>query len=66
MEMIFKFQWNLKFSKTLGNSTRTFKRNLDMGIFSKFFLACKGFLENKIYRAMNATLGQIKLRKPFL
>jgi hypothetical protein len=37
MEMIFKFQWNLKFGKTLENSTRRFRWNLDMRIFHKFF-----------------------------
>jgi hypothetical protein len=32
-KLIFEFQWNLKFGKTLGNSTRRFRRNLNMGIF---------------------------------
>jgi hypothetical protein len=36
-----------------------------MRIFSKFFLASKEFLENKICHAMNANLGQINLRKTF-
>jgi hypothetical protein len=36
-EMIFKFQCILEFGKTLRNSTRRFRRNLDMRIFSKFF-----------------------------
>jgi hypothetical protein len=37
MEMVFEFQWNLKFGKTLGNYTRIFRRNLDMRIIPKFF-----------------------------
>jgi hypothetical protein len=39
---------------------------LDMRIFSKFFYDSQGFLENKICHAMNATLGQFKLRNSFL
>jgi hypothetical protein len=54
-----------EFGKTLENSTRTCRRNLGRRIFPKFFLASKGFLENKICHAMNAALGQIKLRKSF-
>jgi hypothetical protein len=37
-----------------------------MRIFLKLFLASQGFVENKICHAMNATIGQIKLRKHFL
>jgi hypothetical protein len=36
-----------------------------MGIFPKFFWASKGVLENTIWHSMNATLGEIKLRKSF-
>jgi hypothetical protein len=43
---------------TSRNSTRGFRRNLDMIIFAKFFMAPQGFLENKICHAMNATLSQ--------
>jgi hypothetical protein len=32
-EMIFEFQGILEFGKTLRNSTRRFRTNLDMGIF---------------------------------
>jgi hypothetical protein len=53
------------FWQDLRNSTRKFRRNLGMWIFPKFFKASLGFLENTICHAMNATLGQIKLRKPF-
>jgi hypothetical protein len=53
------------FCKTLRNFARRFRRNLDMGILPKFFLASQGFLENTICYAMNATLGQIKMRKYF-
>jgi hypothetical protein len=35
--MNFEFQLNLDFGKTLRNSTRRFRWNLDMGIFPKFF-----------------------------
>jgi hypothetical protein len=34
--LIFKFQLNLDFGKTLRFSTRRFRRNLDKGIFPKF------------------------------
>jgi hypothetical protein len=66
MEIKFEFQKSLEFGQTLRNSTWRFRRNLDMMIFPKFFYASEGFLENKICHAMNATLGQIKLRKHFL
>jgi hypothetical protein len=36
-KMIFGFQLNLHFGKTLRNCTRRFRRNLDMGIFPKLF-----------------------------
>jgi hypothetical protein len=36
MELIFEFQMNLEFGKTLRNFTRRFRRNLDMRIFPKF------------------------------
>jgi hypothetical protein len=61
----FEIQLNSDFGKTLRNSIRRFRRNLDMRIFPEFFLASQGFFEITIYHAMNATLGQIKLRKPF-
>jgi hypothetical protein len=48
---------NWDFRKTLTNFTRRFGRNLDMGIFSKFFYASQEFLENTICHSMNATLG---------
>jgi hypothetical protein len=38
-KLIFKFQMNSDFGKTLRNFTRKFRRNLDMGIFPKFFKA---------------------------
>jgi hypothetical protein len=34
--MIFEFEGILEFGKTLRNSTRRFRRNLDMRFFSKF------------------------------
>jgi hypothetical protein len=37
MEMIFEFQWNLKFGKTFRNSTWRFRRNLSIRIFPNFF-----------------------------
>jgi hypothetical protein len=37
IELDFKFQRIWKFGKTWRNSTRRFRRNLDMGIFPKFF-----------------------------
>jgi hypothetical protein len=37
MELIFEFQMNLEFCKTLNNFTRRFRRNLDTAIFPKFF-----------------------------
>jgi hypothetical protein len=36
-KLIFEFQMNLDFSKTLRNLTRRFRRYLDMMIFPKFF-----------------------------
>jgi hypothetical protein len=33
----FEFQMNLDFGRNLRNCTRRFRRNLDMGIFPKFF-----------------------------
>jgi hypothetical protein len=36
-DLIFKFQWILKFAKTLGNFTRRFRRNFDLRMFLKFF-----------------------------
>jgi hypothetical protein len=57
--MIFEFQMNLDFGKTLRISIRRFRRNLDMRIFPKFFYASQGLLENKIFHATNATLGQL-------
>jgi hypothetical protein len=59
MKIDFEFQMNLDFSKTLGNFTRRFRKTLDMRIFLKFFLASQEFLENKIFHAMNATLGRL-------
>jgi hypothetical protein len=53
-KLIFEFQLNLNFGKTLGNSIRRFRRNLDMRIFPKFFWVPQGFLENKICLAVNA------------
>jgi hypothetical protein len=50
---------NLDFGKTLRISIRRFRRNLDMRIFPKFFYASQGLLENKIFHATNATLGQL-------
>jgi hypothetical protein len=35
-KLIFKFQMNSDFGKTLRNFTRRFRRNLDMGIFLNF------------------------------
>jgi hypothetical protein len=59
MKIDFEFQMNLDFSKTLRNFTRRFRKTLDMRIFPKFFLASQEFLENKIFHAMNATLGRL-------
>jgi hypothetical protein len=64
-EFFFEFYGFLEFGKTLRMSTGRFRRNLEMGIFPKFFLASQGYLENTIYHAMNATLSQIKLRQSF-
>jgi hypothetical protein len=36
-KLVFKFQINLNFGKSLRNFTRKFRRNLDMGFFPKFF-----------------------------
>jgi hypothetical protein len=36
-KLIFEFQINLDFGKTLRISTRRFRRNLDVRIFPKFF-----------------------------
>jgi hypothetical protein len=36
-DLIFEIQINLDFGKTLRNSTRRFRRNLDMGNFPNFF-----------------------------
>jgi hypothetical protein len=36
-KLVFKFQMNLGFGKTWRNFTRGLRRNLDMGIFPKFF-----------------------------
>jgi hypothetical protein len=55
----FQFQMNLEFGNTLRISTRRFRRNLDMRIFPKFFLASPRFFKNEIFHAMNATLGQL-------
>jgi hypothetical protein len=33
-EILFEFQLNLEFGRTLENCTRRFRRNFDMGIFS--------------------------------
>jgi hypothetical protein len=57
---------NLNFCKIWKKSSRRFKRNLDMRIFPKFLYDSQGFLENKICHALNATLGQINLRKSFI
>jgi hypothetical protein len=56
----------IEFTKALKIYTSRFRRNFDVGIFSKFFKDPQGFLENTICHAMNATLSQIKLRKSFL
>jgi hypothetical protein len=37
MELIFKFQMNLEFGKTLRNFTRRYRRNLNLRILTKFF-----------------------------
>jgi hypothetical protein len=57
---------NLEFGRPLRNFIWRFRRNLDMMIFHKFFSGSQGFLENKLCHAMNASLGQINLRKSFL
>jgi hypothetical protein len=36
-KLIFEFQMNLEFGRTLWNFTRRFRRNLEMLIFPKFF-----------------------------
>jgi hypothetical protein len=36
-DLIFEIQMNLDFGKMLRISTRRFRKNLDMGIFLKFF-----------------------------
>jgi hypothetical protein len=48
-----------------GNFTRRFRRNLDMGIFPKFFYGSQGFLENKICHAMICNLRPNYIRKIF-
>jgi hypothetical protein len=45
-DLIFEIKMNLDFGKTLRIFTMRFRRNLDMGIFLKFFWASQGFLEN--------------------
>jgi hypothetical protein len=55
----------LEFDRTWRNFIRRFRRNLDMRILPKFSLASQGFVENTICYAMNATLGEIKMRKYF-
>jgi hypothetical protein len=37
MELVFEFQMNLEFCKTLRNFIRRFRRNLDFSFFPKFF-----------------------------
>jgi hypothetical protein len=59
----FEFQWTWEFVKTLRISSRSYRWNLDMKIFPKFFYSSQGFLENKICHAMNATLGQLNWEK---
>jgi hypothetical protein len=63
--LIFKFQVNLDFGKTLRFSTRRFRMNLDEGIFPQFLYASQGLIENTICHATNANIGQIKLRHYF-
>jgi hypothetical protein len=42
-KMIFEFQWNLKLGKTLRNSTRRFRRNLEKRVFLNFSRLLKDF-----------------------
>jgi hypothetical protein len=58
-------KWIWEFTKALEICTRRFRRNFDTRIFPKFFYDPQGFYKNTICHAMNATLGQIKLRKSF-
>jgi hypothetical protein len=47
-KLIFKFQMNLEFGKTLRNFTRRFRRNLDIRIFPKFFYSSQEFLQGDL------------------
>jgi hypothetical protein len=65
-DLIFKFKWSFRIWQDLKKIYKDFYEEFGHEDFSKFFLASKEFLENKICHAMNANLGQINLRKTFL
>ena len=57
--------WIFEFSKALEICRRRFRRNFDMGIFSKFFQAPQGFQKNIICHAMQCILYMIYFWKGF-